>query len=300
LNLGYVPLEDIRVILNNQKSTPVYSDDDEQPPYRTKRWLLDDAQTHYGVLEGKERHNRPLSEEQQQLMNTVADTFAIALALENQNLQKEQWMLMEERATIARELHDSLAQSLSYLKMRLAFLQMQKDKIPEDLARVLHEMRKEVDAAYRQLRELLTTFRLQLDRAGLLAALENTIDEFNEKLGFPIRLDYHVEQNLRSEQTIHILQITREALSNIYKHADATEASVEVTENGNNITLRICDNGKGLNLDKNKKNHYGLIIMRDRAQSLNGAFHIENRKQGGVEVCVSFLLSDEKNIHNHE
>lgn len=73
-----------------------------------------------------------------------------------------------------------------------------------------------------------------------------------------------------SHQAIHLLQIAREALSNALKHASATEVSVSVTLRENQVRLVVADNGRGVPDHAERSNHYGLIIMRDRAQSLRG------------------------------
>ena len=75
-------------------------------------------------------------------------------------------------------------------------------------------MREELNVAYRQLRELLTTFRLKLTEPGLLAALESTLTEFNQRLGFAINFDYQLPAKcVNSHQGIHVVQIVREALT---------------------------------------------------------------------------------------
>lgn len=81
---------------------------------------------------------------------------------------------MEERATIARELHDSIAQSLSCMKMQVSCLQMQGENLPEESRQLLGQIRNELNTSWAQLRELLTTFRLQLTEAGLRPALESS------------------------------------------------------------------------------------------------------------------------------
>lgn len=145
------------------------------------------------------------------------------LAIERQVDHQQQLMLMEERAAIARELHDSIAQSLSCLKMQIACLQMQGETLSSASQALVQQMREELNGAYRQLRELLTTFRLQLTEPGLLAALQSTVAEFNPKLGLTIHLDYQLgPRTVPAYQAIHLLQIAREALSNILKHAAAS------------------------------------------------------------------------------
>lgn len=91
---------------------------------------------------------------------------------------------MEERATIARELHDSIAQSLSCMKMQVSCLQMQGDSLPDESRLLLGQIRNELNTSWAQLRELLTTFRLQLTEAGLRPALEASCQEYSAHFGF--------------------------------------------------------------------------------------------------------------------
>ncbi len=197
---------------------------------------------------------------------------------------------MEERAAIARELHDSIAQSLSCMKMQISCLQMQGDALPQESRELLGQIRHELNASWRQLRELLTTFRLQLNEPGLKAALVASCQEFSARLGFPVVLDYQLPPRLvPSHQAIHLVQIAREALNNAFKHADASEIRVSVTLQEGQVRLCVADNGRGLPDNAGRTNHYGLIIMRDRAQSLRGDCQVRRRAEGGTEVVVTFI-----------
>ncbi|NPE57306.1 nitrate/nitrite two-component system sensor histidine kinase NarX [Dickeya dadantii] len=253
-------------------------------------WNLHDKLGHYGVVLARLPENQHLTPDQHQLLNTLLEQLTSTLALERQSSHQQQLMLMEERATIARELHDSIAQSLSCLKIQISCLQMQHTALTPEIQQQLNAMRDETNTAYRQLRELLTTFRLKLSESGLLAALRATADEFSQRLGYDIALDYQLPlQAVSAHQGIHLLQIVREALSNIYKHAQATAVNITLRQQQRHIELRVRDNGIGISDDIGRANHYGLIIMRDRARSLHGDCTIQRLASGGTEVCVSFL-----------
>lgn len=197
---------------------------------------------------------------------------------------------MEERATIARELHDSIAQSLSCMKMQVSCLQMQDAQMPDSNKQLLSQIRNELNTSWVQLRELLTTFRLQLTEPGLRPALEASCQEFSARLGFPVKLDYQLPPRfVPSHQAIHLLQIAREALSNVLKHAEATAVTVTVSQHANQVRLTVHDNGRGVPENAERTNHYGLIIMRDRAQSLRGDCQVRRRETGGTEVVVTFI-----------
>ena len=154
------------------------------------------------------------------LMRSVATMLGRGLYFNQAQKHYQQLLLMEERATIARELHDSIAQSLSCMKMQVSCLQMQDAQMPDSNKQLLSQIRNELNTSWVQLRELLTTFRLQLTEPGLRPALEASCQEFSARLGFPVKLDYQLPPRfVPSHQAIHLLQIAREALSNVLKHA---------------------------------------------------------------------------------
>lgn len=258
---------------------------------KTLSWELSDNIHRYGVIVAEIEANETLSDEQNNLVLMLVKQISGMLAMEHQIEQQQQLLIMDERSAIARELHDSIAQSLSCLKMQISYLQMQPESLPEKHQQLLSEMRNEINTAYSQLRELLTTFRLKLTEPGLLPSLENTINEFSQKMGFPVLLNYHLPaKSISLHQSIHIIQIIREALSNILKHAHANWAQVTLQQDSGIVTISIEDNGEGIGPTPDKQNHYGLIIMRERALSLNGKCDIIPRAQGGTIVKVTFSL----------
>ncbi|MBG5920005.1 nitrate/nitrite two-component system sensor histidine kinase NarX [Providencia stuartii] len=258
---------------------------------KTLSWELSDNIHRYGVIVAEIEANETLSDEQNNLVLMLVKQISGMLAMEYQIEQQQQLLIMDERSAIARELHDSIAQSLSCLKMQISYLQMQPESLPEKHQQLLSEMRNEINTAYSQLRELLTTFRLKLTEPGLLPSLENTINEFSQKMGFPVLLNYHLPaKSISPHQSIHIIQIIREALSNILKHAHANWAQVTLQQDSGIVTISIEDNGEGIGPTPDKQNHYGLIIMRERALSLNGKCDIIPRAQGGTIVKVTFSL----------
>lgn len=256
----------------------------------TLKWRLSDAHNQYGILLATLPVGRHLSHDQQQLVDTLVEQLTSTLALDRHQEHQQQLIVMEERATIARELHDSIAQSLSCMKMQVSCLQMQGENLPEESRQLLGQIRNELNTSWAQLRELLTTFRLQLTEPGLRPALESSCQEYSAHFGFTVQLDYQLPPRfVPSHQAIHVLQIAREALSNALKHAQATEVTVTVSLRDNQVRLVVADNGRGVPDQAERSNHYGLIIMRDRAQSLRGDCRVRRRENGGTEVVVTFI-----------
>ncbi|MCF7996493.1 MAG: type IV pili methyl-accepting chemotaxis transducer N-terminal domain-containing protein, partial [Chromatiaceae bacterium] len=192
-----------------------------------------DQYRRYGTLRVVCRDGVPLESWQQPLLEALAAQLATALNLQGRIRESRRLVLHEERSILARELHDSLAQSLSYLKiqsMRLdgAIKAPAANGQPSPEA-ILGELREGINSAYRQLRELLTTFRLKIDGQGLRAALAQTIDEFRVRGDLIIRLDDQLPPGLLSpNEEVHVLQIVREALSNATRHARARTLKVRL------------------------------------------------------------------------
>ncbi|MCS2610465.1 type IV pili methyl-accepting chemotaxis transducer N-terminal domain-containing protein [Halomonas dongshanensis] len=232
-----------------------------------------------------------LDDTSRRLLNILADKLATAVYLQRRIEEQQHITLINERTIIARELHDSLAQSLSYLKMQVARLErMQQKEAPREAqATVFDELRSGLNSAYRQLRELLSTFRLKLEGPGLQFALHQTAEEFSQRMGLSVALDYAVPPYLLNpNEEIHVLQIVREALANTHKHAQAHWVSVTVRFADTRLQLKVEDDGIGLEDASSPPMHYGLVIIRDRVHTLNGELSIVNRPTGGVCVDVSF------------
>nr|CAB44988.1 NarX protein [Stutzerimonas stutzeri] len=234
----------------------------------------------------------PLESWQTLLLTTLADLFAPSLSLAQLGQKQARLALMEERAVIARELHDSLAQALSAQKLQLARLKrlMQKESSQAQLDDSVQQIDQGLNAAYRQLRELLTTFRIKVNEPGLKPALQATIEEFSANSGLQIENDYHLDHcPVTPNEEVHCLQIIREALSNVVKHAEANHCWLSLTQDSiGTIHVRIDDDGIGIRPEEQRAGHYGLIILQERASSLNGNISIGLRPAGGTQVHLRF------------
>ncbi len=251
---------------------------------------VDSDTLHYGKM--SVYSDKPLQEQLRNLFQTIAENIAVAQKGELQQVHLRRIGLMEERAVIARELHDSLAQSLSYLKIQISRLHMLRDREADakTIDEVILSIKSGIDSAYRQLRELLVTFRLRLSDEGLGVALEKATNEFSQRGELAIDLDNQIEGvQLTPNEEIHILQIVRESLSNIVRHSEATLATIALhLDEAGCIVVCIRDNGVGLKSNDISSSHYGKIIMQERAQTLSGQIEFTNRPQGGVEVRLVF------------
>ncbi|TLU68233.1 nitrate/nitrite two-component system sensor histidine kinase NarQ [Enterobacter sp. MF024] len=227
------------------------------------------------------------------LMKSVATMLGRGLFSNQAQKHYHQLLLMEERATIARELHDSLAQMLSYLRIQLTLLKHAVPEENETAQAIITDFSRALNAAYRQLRELLTTFRLTLNQANLPAALQETLEDLQKQTAARLSLDCQLSSlALDAQMQVHLLQIVREAVLNAIKHAQASEITVScVTDPDGSHRVTICDNGIGIGDASEPPGHYGLNIMRERAERLGGTLSFSQPPDGGTQVSVNFRSS---------
>jgi len=245
----------------------------------------------YGVMLLQLPSGMQIEEWKMKLLESIGHHIGAAFATAKRGDERRGIALLEERSVIARELHDSLAQSLSYLKIQVARLKLQlgASGTREQAAEVVEELKLGINNAYRQLRELLTTFRLRIDGRGLSEALQETIREFSLRADIEIGLhDRLLGHELDSSEQIHVLQVVREALTNVEHHAHARRADVRLAIEQGRIRVTVEDDGVGIRDAEPPTHHYGLAIMRDRAATLGGTLQVARRAEGGTRVELEF------------
>ncbi len=261
---------------------------------------IQDQDVQVGVLFMEVLPEDGLEERQIQMLETVARHVGMALNLTQRVTESRRLALLEERSVIARELHDSLAQSLSYLKIQATRLDVTiaKSDTEQEVQLIIGEMREGISSAYRQLRELLTTFRLKIEGSGLIKVLETTVEDWRNRSDINIILKNELEGcHLNAHQEIHVLQVVREALSNAVNHSKAENIQVKLLFDSSSCraTISIEDDGIGVPELAQRRNHHGLAIMNERAESLGGEIDICRREEGGTRVTLVFP-TDARNI----
>ncbi|MCH1929458.1 nitrate/nitrite two-component system sensor histidine kinase NarQ [Shewanella sp. A25] len=229
---------------------------------------LDDVDLGYLELISAQEPNTPL-------FKNFAIMLTRSIAVHNASEQRQQLALMEERGVIARELHDSLGQVLSFLKIQISLLRKNLDLSCRSpvVENQLTEINEGVSTAYIQLRELLSTFRLTIKEPNLKSAMEAMLEQLRTKTDTVIHLDYTLSpQWLEAKQHIHILQITREATLNAIKHADASRINIRCFKDDHGmVKISVSDDGIGLGYLKERDQHFGIGIMHERASKLGGS-----------------------------
>ncbi len=218
----------------------------------------------------------------------------LAAAIENVQLQRSRQSLSEvaatERQRIGRNLHDTLAQNITYLRLKLDQLGAENGSL-QDFAAVQHEverMRVVADEAYLQVRETLADLD-QDSPVELADALAELVKATQARTSAPIRLASHGSPlPLPAYTQRQLLFVSREALNNALKHADASFVRVELIWGATDLTITIADDGRGFCPDDEFASRgYGLNIMQSRAESLGGRLTVESAPNQGTAVSLT-------------
>lgn len=237
-------------------------------------------------------NTEPLPEDIRYLFNSISEH--LGMALENSRLTQENMRisLMNERTMLANQIHDSLAQTLAYAKMRLSVLsEAMVDGDEAKANRYLGDVEEAVDVAYSELRNLITQFRDRIDPRGLVPALQELAESFSKKANADVDfLNVAQDVVLTPEDEVQVYHIIQESLYNICKHARARHVVVTLDLQDDQYVVNVADDGVGLQQDatSNMGKSFGLTIMRERAAKLNGRLSIESRPAGGTIVRLTF------------
>ena len=203
--------------------------------------------------------------------------------------------LMEERRRIARELHDGVAQSLGYinLKTKLVNDSVASQNTVQALTE-LNEVRKVVQDTYEDIRESIDQLSTEIRNLSIIPALSTYTKEFDNNTG--IKVQFNVPKafpRLSPVAELQLLRITQEALTNVRRHAMATEVGVKLKRSSDTIEMIIKDNGQGFNpsdLEKALPGYHGLNIIKERAEGLGGSVDISTAPGEGTEIRVSLPI----------
>jgi two-component system nitrate/nitrite sensor histidine kinase NarX len=235
----------------------------------------------------------------------------LGLTIENTRLERarREASLAHERQVIAGEIHDSLAQSLTFVRMRMPLLQ---DAIaqhePLRARRYCAEVDDEIASANGRLRELITHFRAGMHAHGLQHALQQVAETFPARTGIGLTLENSLPPtHLPLEKEVQVFHVIQEALANVFKHSGASQARIVLAPSDAGIVVTVEDNGIGLPHEvarslhpDSPSTHFGLQIMQERAVAIGADIDIECPPTGGTCVRLSLppAASLAKAIHD--
>ena len=236
--------------------------------------------------------------ETQQLLEALGSHLGVAIANTRLAASDRQLAVMEERNLMAQGLHDSIAQSLSFLNLQVQMLEAavaagEREQAQENLAFI----RAGVQESYEDVRELLLNFRVRISKQELPEAVRSLLARFESQTGVHTTLRMEGEGlPLDPQQQLQVIFILQEALSNVRKHAQASAVAVAI-RNEDDFVMTITDNGRGIDADEmeeRRAHHVGLSIMQERAHRIHASVTIHRQAEGGTQV--SLLLPQNQRI----
>ncbi len=224
-------------------------------------------------------------------LESMADQVVIAIQHGLMTSQLQSLSIIEERGRIAREMHDGLAQVLGYLNLQVQTLgSLLKQGKPEKLEAELTQMHQAIQVAHADVRENILSLRTTLaQEKGLHTAMDEYLAEFGIQTGIKTSFYYRVagDLNLASVAEVQLVCILQEALTNVRKHANASQVEVAITkdghENRDQICMQIKDDGVGFALTGSRRS-FGLQTMRERAKGVGGSLLINSEPGKGTQI----------------
>ena len=230
-----------------------------------------------------------LSTEETALLDALASHLASALEGLRADALEREAAVSEERALLARELHDSIAQALAFLKIQVQLLRsaVQKGQAAQ-VQRILDELDAGVRESIGDVRELLVHFRTRTNTEDIERALQETLRKFEHQAGVATRFAVHGQGlPLPPDVQVQVLHVVQEALSNVRKHARASHVTLEV-DKGARWQLRVRDDGAGFDPQQSPgASHVGLQIMRERAARIGAEVQVVAAPGQGTTVTLT-------------
>jgi len=236
------------------------------------------------------------SESQAEVLNAISTDLALVLdrAMLRSNVISQAAASEAVRHQIAHDLHDTLAQNIAYLRLKLEELLLEENPSRQiSLIRGdLRRMHDTADEAYTQVRDTLVDLQTG-ESKELLEILQNRARAISERAGFDIKVEEHGQPPDYLDGLIkrQVIYICREALTNIERHSQAVRVQMDLTWMSDCLTVLIQDNGIGFDPQVvDGRHHYGLMIMAERAESIGGELAIQSTEKQGTTITLTVPL----------
>jgi len=200
---------------------------------------------------------------------------------------------MKERNLIAGELHDTVGQALTALKIDLFTLEKDLPLDQKKISDKFQSMNVLLDHTIQAIRKIYSELRPPLiDPMGLEESIKEHLDKFQDQTGIEIDLEIKMKKiKLEKNQSITLFRILQEALNNVKWHSKATHVRVEIVKKSKNIICTIIDNGVGITAKElADPQSFGLIGMKERTDILQGKLLIEGIPEKGTSVNINFPI----------
>jgi len=243
------------------------------------------------------RQPRQLADDDRALLETLASHLAAAIESLRAGALERETAVAEERSLLARELHDSIAQSLAFLKIQVSLLRGAVQRGDAGvIERTVAELDTGVNESLSDVRELLMHFRTRTNAEDIAPALRTTLQKFEHQTGLATHLQIDGDGlPLDPDVQVQVLHVVQEALSNVRKHARAREVWVDVKQTPH-WRVEVRDDGLGFRAagPASDETHVGLRIMRERAQRIGATVQVDSVP--GAGTCVVLTLPERQRV----
>jgi signal transduction histidine kinase/DNA-binding response OmpR family regulator len=296
-----VPNHGVRIVLHTQEGMRVVrkrgNEEGTTPPIQRISAPIILQELEIGVIEVYSQESEMDRFAQVDRLKAFAAQAAIAIQNSRLYLESQELATFQERQRLARELHDSVSQTLfSSQTMAEAALRQWKTN-PEKAHRFLEEVYHLVISASAEMRLLLLELRpSSLNQAGLKQLFENYLYTTVNKQNINLHLEIADIQPLPPDVQIALYRIVQEAVNNVIKHANAQEIVLKAIEQSDTVILCVQDDGKGFSNQARKVTSFGLDIMRERAKSIQAEITISSEEGHGTQITVIWRRYPKENL----
>jgi len=255
---------------------------------------------HLGIFNLHFHESHEFSEQEMRLLQTLGDHLGIAIENIRLAAKEREMAVSEERNLMAQGLHDSIAQSLSFLNLQVQMLESaiangETEQAQENLGFI----RTGVQECYEDVRELLLNFRTRINKEDFADAVRTVLSRFEQQAQVPTQLNMLGNGlPLDPQQQLQVIFILQEALSNVRKHAKATRVELNI-RNEDDFVMTIADDGCGFDdalVQARKARHVGLSIMQERAARIRASIHISPRAGSGTVVTLTLPRTERQAV----
>ena len=243
----------------------------------------------WGVLAGYSTLLNGFSDDQISMLKAISAQITLVLQNSDALAELEYKAILQERIRLAREIHDGLAQTLGFLKLRLSQLQMYYEKGENDkVKQTIQQLYQIVANAYLETRTTIDQLRLSMEHISLEDLLQETLKEFIESSGIKGLFHYDIlDAQLPGEVNAQLIRIVQEALSNVRKHSHATKVDLICYSHKNEMIIEVKDNGIGFEAQEiHNRSEYGLKGMKERAEIIGADIQIVSHLGEGTAVQI--------------
>lgn len=261
--------------------------------------MITPDETITGVLLVGRNRNRELTQRQQGLIRSLAGQAALVLNNIEMLAELEYRTLIDERTRLSREIHDGLAQTLGFLKLKIAQMNNYLEHGEYDqLEKTIPVCYNTVSDAYLDARQAIDGLRVPSSETGIAGWLDRMVADFIENTGLEIELSLTEDDpELPPEVNAQLMRVVQEALNNIRKHSQADHIQISCGEYQNELILEIRDNGVGFDSsDIQVPTTHGLRSMRERAELIGGEFQVIGKHNEGTVILVRLPMEIRESI----